>query len=118
MVLYSQRISLKLHARDDVRTAHGRGSQIALTWPRLAIRQTSSGESGAPGQIWQTLSAESVPALPTGGEVLAWQDDAWMLRLRRELSFSHLLELSRASERLSSELIRSILGPPGPVVSS
>jgi predicted nuclease of restriction endonuclease-like (RecB) superfamily len=72
--------------------------QIALTWPRLAIRQTPSGESVASGQIWQTLSAESVPALPASGGILAWQDDAWMLRLRRELSFSHLLELSRASD--------------------
>lgn len=33
--------------------------QIALTWPTLGIRQTS-GESG---KIWQTLSAESVPAM-------------------------------------------------------
>ncbi len=85
--------------------------QIALAWPTLGIRQTSgesrlpsdirqtlSGESDALGQTWQTLSAESVPALPAGGDVLAWQDDAWMLRLRRELSFSHLLELSRASD--------------------
>jgi predicted nuclease of restriction endonuclease-like (RecB) superfamily len=72
--------------------------QIALTWPRLVIRQILSAEPGAPGQIWQTLSAESMPALPAGGEVLAWQDDAWMLRLRQELSFSHLLELSRASD--------------------
>lgn len=88
--------------------------QIALTWPTLGnrqtsgesrlpsdIRQTLSGESGAPGQIGQMLSAESVPGLPTGGEVLPWQDDAWMLRLRRELSFSHLLELSRASDPLA-----------------
>jgi predicted nuclease of restriction endonuclease-like (RecB) superfamily len=85
--------------------------QIALTWPTLGIRQTSgesqllsdirqtlSGEWEAPGQTGQTLSAESVPALPAGGEVLAWHDDAWMLRLRRELSFSHLLELSRTSD--------------------
>lgn len=88
--------------------------QIALTWPTLGIRQTSgesqfpsdirqtlSGESGAPGQIWQTLSAEFVPALTTGSELLSWQDDDWMLRLRRELSFSHLLELSRASDPLA-----------------
>lgn len=72
--------------------------QIALTWRRLATRQTLSGESGTPRQIWQTLSAESLPALPAGGEVLPWQDDAWMLRLRRDLSFSHLLELSRVSD--------------------
>jgi len=72
--------------------------QIALTWPRLALRQGLSGESGMHGQIWQTLSAESLPALPTDGEVLTWQDSAWMLRLRQELSFSHLLELSRTSD--------------------
>ena len=85
--------------------------QIALAWPTLGIRQTSgesrllsdirqtlSGESGAPVQTWQTPSAESMPALPPRGELLPWQDDAWMLRLRRELSFSHLLELSRASD--------------------
>jgi predicted nuclease of restriction endonuclease-like (RecB) superfamily len=75
--------------------------QIALTWPRLAIHRMPSGEPGVPSQIWQTLSAESVPALLTGGEVLPWQDDAWMLRLRRELSFSHLLELSRTSDPLA-----------------
>jgi len=87
--------------------------QIALTWPTLGIRQVSgesrlpsdirqtlSGELGASGQTWQTLSTESVPALSTGGELLPWQDHAWMLRLRRELSFSHLLELSRASDPL------------------
>lgn len=72
--------------------------QIALTWPTLGIRQTLSGESGAPGEIWQTLFAESLPALLTRGEALPWQGDAWMLRLRRELSFSHLLELSRVSD--------------------
>jgi len=82
--------------------------QIALIWPTLGIRhgetrlpsdirQTLSGES----QIWQTLSAESLPVLPAGGGVLPWQDDAWMLRLRRELSFSHLLELTRASDPLA-----------------
>ena len=60
-----------------------------------------SGESDAPGQIWQTLSAESIPALPASGEILPWQDDTWMLRLRRELSFSHLLELSRISDSLA-----------------
>jgi predicted nuclease of restriction endonuclease-like (RecB) superfamily len=75
--------------------------QIALAWPRLAIRQMPWGEPGAPGQIWQTLSAESVPVLPTGGERLPWQDDAWMVRLRRELSFSHLLELSRTTDPLA-----------------
>jgi hypothetical protein len=62
------------------------------------IRQTLSGESGAPGQIWQKLSVESLPALPASGEILDWQDNAYMMRLRRELSFSHLLELSRVSD--------------------
>lgn len=88
--------------------------QIALTWPTLGIRQTSgesrlpsdirqtlSGEWGVPGHISQALSAESIPALTTRGELLPWQDDAWMLRLRRELSFSHLLELSRAGDPLA-----------------
>lgn len=75
--------------------------QIALTWPALGIRQTPSGESGAPGMSWQTLPTESMPALTSGGEILSWQDEAWMLRLRRELSFSHLLELSRASDPLA-----------------
>ena len=97
--------------------------QIALTWPQLAAGRALPGETGAPDPIWQTLSAESlptfptgsplpadirqtlsaeaVPALATGGEVLSWQDAAWMLRLRQELSFSHLLELSRVSEPLA-----------------
>lgn len=56
--------------------------QVTLTWPRLVIQQT--------------LSAESLPSLPEpAGEALAWRDDAWMTRLRTELSMSHLLELSR-----------------------
>lgn len=97
--------------------------QIALAWPRLAAGQRLLGETGTPGSIWQTLSAESLPVpaavdpppsdiqraltgeyLPdsaTAGGLLPWQDDAWMLRLRRELSFSHLLELSRVSEPLA-----------------
>ena len=74
--------------------------QIALTWPTLGIRQTY-GESRLPADIRQTLSGESVPALAGGGELLPWQDDAWMLRLRRELSFSHLLTLSRTSDPLA-----------------
>lgn len=62
--------------------------QIVLTWPRLGIRQTPSGEL--------------VPLLPSPGAVaLPWQDDAWMDRLRRELSFSHLLELSRIDSPLA-----------------
>lgn len=75
--------------------------QIALTWRRLVTRQALPGEPGAPGKIWQTLSAELVPALPRDVELLPWQDDTWMLRLRRELSFSHLLELSRTSDPLA-----------------
>ena len=74
--------------------------QIALTWPTLGIRQTSA-ESRMPADIRQTLSGESVPALASAGELLPWQDDAWMLRLRRELSFSHLLTLSRTSDPLA-----------------
>ena len=74
--------------------------QIVLTWPTLGIRQTSA-ESRLPANIRQTLSGESVPALTSAGELLPWQDDAWMLRLRRELSFSHLLALSRTSDPLA-----------------
>lgn len=59
--------------------------QIAIIWPMLGIRQT--------------LSGELVPLLPRPADVaLSWQDDAWMDRLRRELSFSHLLELSRVDK--------------------
>jgi hypothetical protein len=68
--------------------------QIALTWPALGIRQTS-GESRYLADIRQTLSAESLPALPTGSELQPWQDDAWLLKLRRELSFSRLLGLKK-----------------------
>ena len=75
--------------------------QIALTWPRLGIRQTPSGESRPPVEIWQTLSAESLPAALAAVSLLPWQDEAWMARLRGELSFSHLLELSRVSEPLA-----------------
>ena len=52
--------------------------QIALTWPQLGTRQTVSDELASP-QIWQTLSAESLPLLAASGEQLAWQDDAWYL---------------------------------------
>lgn len=86
--------------------------QVALTWPRLGlcqtpsgdwrlpleIRQTASGESMLPAPIWQTASAESLPEIQVHAGALPWQDDGWMERLRRELSFSHLLELSRVSE--------------------
>lgn len=75
--------------------------QIALTWPRLGIRQTVSGESALPSENWQqTLSGESMPAM-TDASSLSWQDEAWMMRLRRELSFSHLLELSRVHDPLA-----------------
>ncbi len=101
---YGERLIDALAAAFKARDVSGLGRsnlknyrQIALTWPTLGIRQTS-GESVALAQPWQTLSAESVPALPHKGEALAWQDEAWMLRLRQELSFSHLLELSRASD--------------------
>lgn len=69
--------------------------QIALTWPRLGIRQTVSGEFAL-----EALSAESVPEV-TGASSLPWQDEAWLMRLRRELSFSHLLELSRVDDPLA-----------------
>lgn len=100
--------------------------QIALGWPRLGIRQTPSGESrfsdltagtgvgeGA-GEIRQTVSGESWPMLPTsvgeawiprasasGGEAIPWRDGAWMARLRTELSYSHLVELSRIDAPLA-----------------
>ncbi len=86
----------------NARGVHGLGQrnlrnyrQVAMTWPRLGIRQTLSAETLLPAEIWQTLSAESLPALTTGDAHLPWQDDAWMVRLRSELSFSYLLELSR-----------------------
>lgn len=69
--------------------------QIALTWPRLGIRQTVSGEFAL-----EALSGESMPAMPDASS-LPWQDEAWMIRLRRELSFSHLLELSRVDDPLA-----------------
>ncbi|MBK7145472.1 MAG: DUF1016 family protein [Xanthomonadales bacterium] len=77
--------------------------QLALTWPRLGIRQTASGEilPPLPELIRQTPSADLVPALPARSEPLPWQDDAWQARLRQELSFSHLLELSRVQEPLA-----------------
>jgi predicted nuclease of restriction endonuclease-like (RecB) superfamily len=74
--------------------------QLALTWPGL-IRQTPSGVSGLPANICQTLSVESVPALGKSRQQLPWQDEAWMARLRNELSFSHLLELSRVTEPIA-----------------
>jgi len=77
--------------------------QLALTWPRLGIRQTVSGEFVAmlPGLIRQPSSGEFVPALAANAQSMPWQDDALMERLQRELSFSHLLELSRIQEPLN-----------------
>jgi hypothetical protein len=43
--------------------------QIALAWPQLGIRQTVSGELGEPSQIWQTLSAETLPNLPASSKI-------------------------------------------------
>lgn len=70
--------------------------QLALTWPTLAAPEATADSPADPAlEIWQTPSAKLIPAhLPTG-DLLAWQDAKWMRRLRRELSFSHLLELSR-----------------------
>jgi predicted nuclease of restriction endonuclease-like (RecB) superfamily len=66
--------------------------QVAVTWPRLVIRQTLSGESFAPLEV---------PDFPDStSDELAFQDDAWMARLRSELSFSHLLALSRIDDTL------------------
>lgn len=102
--------------------------QIALTWPGLGIRQTPSANSqskaakrlpsnsgaGASGPSnHQTLSGElaraareafaneMLPALPARSDALAWQDEAWMRRLRTELCFSHLLELSRIEDAVA-----------------
>jgi predicted nuclease of restriction endonuclease-like (RecB) superfamily len=75
--------------------------QVALTWPLLGRGQTLPGDVHSLPEIWQTLSAGSVPTVPKGADLRIWQDQAWMARLRRELSFSHLLELSRVSEPLS-----------------
>lgn len=58
--------------------------QVALTWPTLGIRQT--------------LSAKSLPTLSPAQDALPWQDDEWVLRLRSELSLSHLIELSRIKD--------------------
>ena len=54
-----------------------------------------------PQEIHQTLSGESVPAQLPAGDQLAWQDQAWMQCLRRALSFSHLLELSRTNDSVA-----------------
>lgn len=71
--------------------------QLALTWPALG-RRDAAGAGSMPGEIWQTLSAKSLPTGLPAGDLLPWQDLAWMARLRRDLSFSHLLELSRIGD--------------------
>lgn len=48
--------------------------QIAMTWPRLGIRQTVSAESLLPAEIWQALSAARTGATGT-----------W----RRDMTFRH-----------------------------
>ena len=82
--------------------------QVALTWPRLGTLQTASAELLAllPSAIRQTASADLAAALPlvvreSPHAGLTWQDEAWMERLRREFSFSHLLELSRVPDPLA-----------------
>lgn len=62
--------------------------QIALTWPTLIPSELAWGES--------------VPTtLPTIQEDFPWHNAHWMQRLRTELSFSHLLELSRINDPLA-----------------
>lgn len=75
--------------------------QLALRWPDLASHRGATGDLGLPPEIRQTLSAELMPALLPPAERLPWQDAAWMQRLRRELSFSHLLELARIDDAIA-----------------
>ena len=75
--------------------------QLALRWPDLASHRGATGDAGLPPEIRQTLSAELMPALLPPAERLPWQDAAWMQRLRRELSFSHLLELARIEDPIA-----------------
>ncbi len=107
---YGERLLNALAAEFKRRGVTGLGAsnlkncrQLALTWPRLGIRQTPSGETlpALPDLIRQTPSGELVPSLPTRSEPLPWQDDAWHAKLRQRLSFSHLLELSRVQEPLA-----------------
>ncbi len=74
--------------------------QLALTWPRLGIRQTVSGETAPvlPGLVRATSSVELVPLLPVRSDPLPWQDDAWHARLRQGLSFSHRIGSSLVDE--------------------
>ncbi|MBL8896326.1 MAG: DUF1016 family protein [Planctomycetes bacterium] len=75
--------------------------QIARTWPSLGIRQTASGESSGPLELWQSMIGQLPPIVPSAAAPLPWQDGVWMSRLRSELSFSHLLELSRVSDPIA-----------------
>ncbi|MCB9743658.1 MAG: DUF1016 family protein [Alphaproteobacteria bacterium] len=83
--------------------------QVALTWPDLdprvalhvlapPIRQTPSADSTSALQAAPTLSALADRAAKL--ERLSWQDAAWTRRLFTQLTFSHLLELSRVETPL------------------
>lgn len=116
---YGARLMESLAAAFKARGIEGLGvsnlknsRQLALAWPRLGIRQTPSGE--LTDEIRQTLSAGSglMGASPVGdaqvpaareavNNTLPWHDDDWMRRLRTELSYSHLLELSRIDPPLA-----------------
>lgn len=65
--------------------------EIAMTWPCLAIQRTVSVELLLPDGM-PTFQAQK------SSEALSWQDDAWMTRLRTELSWSHFLELVRVQD--------------------
>lgn len=95
--------------------------QIAVTWPRLGIRQGMSADST--GEVLHTLYAQSSLAVESASRIepwptivhalcaqlatvepssnqesvpsVPWHDDVWMGRLRTELPYSQLLELSR-----------------------
>lgn len=91
--------------------------QVALAYPgldpaRLAspmvlslplIGQTSS-QSGGPSAIRQTSGESPVPfpslaRRAAEQENLRWRDAEWLARLFAELTFSHILELSRIEEQ-------------------
>ncbi len=65
--------------------------EIAMAWPCLAIQLTVSVELLLPDGV-PTFQAQK------SSEALSWQDDAWMTRLRTELSWSHFLELVRVQD--------------------
>ncbi len=66
--------------------------EIAMTWPRLAIQRTLSVELLLPNG--SSLIETEQPNVSD----FEWQDDAWMARLRTELSWSHFLELVRVPD--------------------